>query len=610
MKRVAVAVFVAALAAGCATKAEDPQAASPPAPPVLQLEVQAPDELAALLREHLDLARVNRLAGGEPLQAGELDRLVAAAPPQVRALLDTEGWHGARVAVQLARDRTPPVVTVVVEPGPRTTVAEVSLVVEGPLHDAAAATGGTADAATRDHARESEAALRDAWPLPPGRPFRDADWSRAKTSVLAAARARGYVAARWRHTQADVDVPRSRAVLSALLDSGPLYRIGALKISGLKVQDESTVRHIANLDPGAPATEQRLLDVQERLQKSDLFNLTSVTLQPAPDGDPAVTPVALQLTERQLQNATFGVGYEADVGPRITVDHVHRRPFGRAWVARQSLVLSGHLRRWEGELSTQTLPRLWRHLVGGAFERLESDTDVVHTQRLRVGRAQDTRDIDRLLFVEAQRSTKTSALGRERDEALYAQLRQQWRRLDDPLLPNDGEVWTLEAGGGQARSTPGDQGPFVRGRARLDAFRPLPGGWLAQGRLELGEVATRDTVRVPEGLRFRAGGDASVRGYGYRELAPQVNGVQASGNVLFTSSLEVQHRLLARMPALWGAVFVDAGNAARRWRELEPAWGVGVGLRYRSPVGPVKLDLAWGEQVHALRLHLSVGLAF
>lgn len=613
LARSALAVLAAALAAGCGTPADPTRGPdTPAAPPVLRLEVQAPDALADLLREHLDLARVNRLARGEPLQAGELDRLVTAAPQQARTLLDTEGYHGARVELAVERERTPPVVTLRVDPGPRTTVAEVSIVVEGPLADAARAAG---DAATREHAREAEAALQAAWPLPKGRPFRDADWAAGKAAVLAAARARGYVDAAWRHTQADVDAPTQRAVLSGLLDSGPLYRVGPLRVEGLEVQDASTVTNIANLTPGTPATEQLLLDVQERLQKSDLFDLTSVTLQPerGPDGrvvDPATTPVQLRLSERTLQDATFGVGIEADVGPRLTVDHVHRRPFGRPWVARQGIVLSRELRRWEGELSTQTLPRLYRNLVGGAFERLESDTDEVYTQRVRVGRAQETRNIDRLLFLEAQRSTKHSELGRERDEALYLQLQQQWRRLDDLLLPTDGEVWTGELGGGAARSEPGDQGPFVRLVTRLDAFRPLAGGWFAQGRVQLGEVFKRDTVRVPEGLRFRAGGESSVRGYGYRSLTPVVNGVEVSGNVLFTSSLEFQRRLLARFPQLLGAVFVDAGNAALRWRDLDPAWGAGVGVRYRSPVGPVKLDLAWGHQVQALRLHLSVGVSF
>jgi translocation and assembly module TamA len=80
--------------------------------------------------------------------------------------------------------------------------------------------------------------------------------------------------------------------------------------------------------------------------------------------------------------------------------------------------------------------------------------------------------------------------------------------------------------------------------------------------------------------------------------------------VLFTASAEIARPILPKLPELWGAAFIDAGRAAMRWRDLEPAVGIGVGVRYRSPVGPVKLDLAWGEEVQRLRLHLTVGVNF
>jgi translocation and assembly module TamA len=60
----------------------------------------------------------------------------------------------------------------------------------------------------------------------------------------------------------------------------------------------------------------------------------------------------------------------------------------------------------------------------------------------------------------------------------------------------------------------------------------------------------------------------------------------------------------------YGAVFLDAGDAADRWQDWKPAWGAGVGVRWRSPIGPVSLDLAWGDEVRRLRFHLSVGYAF
>jgi translocation and assembly module TamA len=115
---------------------------------------------------------------------------------------------------------------------------------------------------------------------------------------------------------------------------------------------------------------------------------------------------------------------------------------------------------------------------------------------------------------------------------------------------------------------------------------------------------------VPESQRFRAGGDDSVRGYTFKSLGPLVNGVVGGGKVLFTGSVELARPVSRDLPSLWGAVFVDAGNAADSFGALKPAYGAGIGLRWRSPVGPLRLDWAYGREVRKSRLHFSVGIAF
>jgi translocation and assembly module TamA len=111
-------------------------------------------------------------------------------------------------------------------------------------------------------------------------------------------------------------------------------------------------------------------------------------------------------------------------------------------------------------------------------------------------------------------------------------------------------------------------------------------------------------------LLFRAGGDDSVRGYGYRTLGPVVNGTVTSGRTLLTGSAEIARPISAAYPAFWWAAFVDAGQAADRWTDLRPDFGYGVGLRWRSPVGPLRLDVAYGEAVRKARVHFSIGIAF
>jgi translocation and assembly module TamA len=601
--RCAAGLLAAALA-GCGMlgkKKDEPKEDRGP-PPVV-LEVEAPKPVAELLREHLDLARLPALTK-EPLRDGELERLVAAAPAQVRSLVRTQGFFNADIRVETLGG-TPPRVRVAVQPGPQAVVRDVTLDVQGPLQEQSQARQGRPGEA---NAVEAQQALRREWPLPPGAPFTDEAWSRAKTQSIARLRAQGYVAADWTSTEARVDAATNGVALSGRIESGPLYRTGPLRITGLNHHDEQTVRNLADFAPGTPATEELLLDFQERLQKSSLFDRATVSLARDPP-DPAATPVRVRLGERKLQEATFGVGIGANVGPRATVEHVHRRPFGRAWIMRNKLDVAAVAQAWEGEISTHTLPGLWRNLVGGALERVESDTDVVTSARARVGRAHDSERISRLIYLEGERSLTKSDVSRARSDSLGLHYQGIWRDVDDVLLPTSGHVWHVQVGGGVARSDPGSRGPFGRLLVRWYGYRPV-GKWYASTRVEAGQVFSRDEVVVPETLRFRAGGDESVRGYGYRELAPVIDGVFVSGKVIFTASAEIARPILQKLPQLWGAAFIDAGRAAMRWGDLEPAYGIGVGVRYRSPVGPVKLDVAWGEEVKRLRLHLTVGVAF
>ena len=186
------------------------------------------------------------------------------------------------------------------------------------------------------------------------------------------------------------------------------------------------------------------------------------------------------------------------------------------------------------------------------------------------------------------------------------------------LLPTKGYTLSTQGAVGYAHGreiredgiTDG-RGPFSRAYGRLTWYKPLGGDWYATLRTEAGQVFARDSVGVPDTLLFRAGGDESVRGYAYRTLAPvDIDGTIIGGNVLATASVEVAHPLAPSLPNLWGAVFVDAGRAALSWTDFKPARGYGVGVRYRSPVGPLRVDLAYGEELRKFRLHLSVGIAF
>jgi translocation and assembly module TamA len=569
---------------------------------VYEIDIVAPDEVRPLLRNYLDLSRFQNAPATDGINTAELDRLVAAAPAQARTLLETEGYFEAKVVVtRSVGAKGLPLLRVQVDVGPRTRIDAFTLEAEGALR--AAADAGDSQAVAQ------LATLRRDWPLKPGEPFRQADWSGAKNTTIANLRAEGYPAADWKNTSAQIDAPERRAQLNMVVDSGPQFRLGALKIEGLERHDDSTVRRLVTFTPGTPHSERLLLDFQERLQKLGLFEGASVEIDPDP-ANAAAAEVRVRVKELPLQQATIGVGYSANTGPRVTLEHTTRRVFDLPWIAKNKFELGPNLQTWQGDLTSHPREGLYRNLLGGTWERLKAADELRTSWSARLGRTQDTPRIERLYFGEYVHTRLDTAAGNSNNEALSYNYHWVYRDVDSVLLPTRGATYSAQGAVGYARSTTQDSGPFTRAYGRATWYQPLGASWFATVRAEAGQVFVADNIGVPDPLLFRAGGDESVRGYAYRTLGPTVNGAVTSGRVLFTGSAEVARPISARRPAFLWAVFVDAGNAAFEWKDLSPAFGYGVGLRWRSPVGPLRLDVAYGQEVRKVRGHLSVGIAF
>jgi translocation and assembly module TamA len=602
-----IAVLALALLSACAaldgTRESTAEATGTQAPSRARyrLEVVAPDELRPLLTDHLDLARFRDAPDTEAIDDTELTRLAAAAPAQARALLETEGYFSARVESRRQQDADGrPLVQVTVDPGPRSVIAGVEFGVRGEM--------SSPPTVSDDEPPLAQALHRD-WPLRVGQPFRQPTWASAKNATLARARAEGYPSAAWAKTEARVDAQEHRVTLQLDLDSGPLYRLGEVRIVGLQRHDPGVVRRLATFGAGTPYSEKLLLDYQERLQKLGLFEGAAVEL----DADPATAaaaPVTVRVRELPLQQATVGLGVSANTGPRVTLEHRHRRPFGLDWVATNKFEIGQTLKSWSGELISHPLEGLYRNLVAGNAERLSAADEIRTAWTARLGRTQDTQRLERLYFVEFTHARVDNDAGRTRSEAVTANYHWIYRAVDSVVLPTDGYTLSLQTAIGRSRNSTERNGTFGRGYGRLTLYKPVGAAWYAMARAEVGNLFAANDVGVPDTLLFRAGGDDSVRGYAYRTLGPLVDGVVTSGRVMFTGSAEIARPISSRMPSLWWAAFVDAGNAANHWNELEPAWGYGLGLRWRSPVGPLRVDLAYGEEVNKLRLHLSVGIAF
>jgi len=604
------------LLAGCGSmpfgpKAEDDKPAEPPLPPQFRLEVEAPASLRALLVEHLDLARLQHAAEADSLTAGEIDRLVGAAAAQAGTLLQTEGYFNPKIQVRRVEDGGQlPLLRVAVEPGVRARIDRLTLEVQGGLHDEQAS-GDPAALMLME-------ALRSEWPLKPGQPFEQSVWDSAKNGVLSLLRRNGYLAASWSGTAAQVDADNNTVRLFVVADSGPLYRVGSLRTAGLSRFDEAAVMPMARELIGKPATEQALRDVQDRILNLGLFESVVIDVDPSA-ADPTAAPALLALRELTLQQATVGIGYADNTGVQLTLEHTHRNLFDLRWVARNKLQVGQNLNAWTGELMSHMQSDGYRNLLAGQVEELESDGETRLSAYARIGRTRDTVRIWRLYYAEYARARLETSAGINDSSALSGNYHWTWRNVDDLRTPTRGTVWNLQGGGGYASGTTtaasgagssSDTGPFARLYGRMQSYMPLGNSFYGSARIELGQVFVNETLAVPDTLLFRAGGDDSVRGYAYRSLGPELGGATISGTNLFTASLQVAHPFIASQPDFLWALFVDAGNASDGWRAMRPVLGYGAGVHWRSPVGPLRMDLAYGQEERKFRLHFSVGVVF
>jgi translocation and assembly module TamA len=616
----------AASASAAATPAAEAASAAEPAN-TRAIVIEAPDKLRNLLEANLDLERAARLPATESLDDSEWARLVAVAPAQAKELLETEGLF--RAEVQAAPDPADPhVIRIQVDPGPQARVGRLTIEFDGVI--ATKVDQGDSDAIAL------ERQVRDAWPLKPGAPFRNADWSSAKSQVLSRMRTQAYAAASWTATSVQVDPATNQARLFLVVDSGPQFLAGNLVVEGLERQPEKTVRDLAGWSAGVPLTQTRLQDYTDRLTKTGLFDQVAVVYDPDPEQAGHAT-VTAHVHEPQLQQATIAVGYGTTSGPHITLEHKNRLILGHAATLTNKIQYGKEIQQWDVDLTTHPAENFHSWVFGGSVGTIFSSSDTVRTEYIRFGRTRDTSALDRLIFAQVLHSVRCATVEvetrpRPRSEAepagavppetqtfedctnAYATSLNEhivFRRLDSIVLPTEGWSLSAQVGGGEAGGPDSDWGPYVRLYGRLTGYKPLGGAWYGQARLELGQIFVRSDVAMPDAEQWRAGGEDSVRGYEWRSLAPVDKYDQPiGGNALITTSVEVSHPLLASLPSVWWALFFDAGRATARLDDLKMARGYGLGIRWRSPVGPLRVDWSWGEEINKGRIDLAVGIAF
>ena len=576
-------------------------AAAQDAPPAFTLDLRAPDTVRPLLQRHLELQRYRAVSD---LDDAELSRLMVLAERDARELLGTLGYFSPRIAIRReAPTGDTPRVVVEVDPGAATTVQAVQLDFEGDI-------GGSTEPA----AILQRAGIRERWALPAGRRFTQDDWDDAKSQALRDLVARRYPAGRLSYSLADVDAATNRARLGVRLDSGPLYRLGPMQVTGAGRYDPMLVPRLARLPVGSIYDQEEIQRAQLRLAGSGYYDSAFIYVDPA--GDPAAVPVQVNVREAPLHKVVLGVGLSTDAGPRASVEYTHNRVPGLGWRAVNKLQLDRKAPFLSTELTAVPGEDGWRWGVTGRLERLDDGELVTRSQSFRVGRSRSEERIDRNVYLQLDRSSVKAPPGAAAPQdtgdgsAISGNYVWTGRYFDRTPYPNRGFMVGAELGGGL--TLVGSRSPFQRTVLRWLTVLPLETGRV-QLRAEGGAVLARDEARVPATQLFRTGGDTSVRGYGFRDIGVQrPNGMVAPGRYLAVGSVEYQRPIRRQgiESDLEGVAFVDGGAVSDRIGQLRPSLGVGIGARYRSPLGPLQADLAYGLKAKRLRLHLTVGTTF
>ncbi|WP_236212875.1 autotransporter assembly complex protein TamA [Metapseudomonas otitidis] len=516
-----------------------------------------------------------------------LRRFRRAAEEQARQAAQALGYYQAEIDSQV-RPGKDPVLQLDVQPGEPVRLRQVTVRVEGE------AAGLKAFKVPKSKA------------LAPGEPLNHGLYEDAKKLIQSQALRYGFFDGRFRSQRLDIDPRAGVADIELIYDSGPRYALGRVAFDGDTPFDPDLLARLVPFPPNTPYDANQVAKLSQNLQASGYFEEVRVDAQPEP-GAGRLIPVKVRLGAVKPRTLGLGVGFSTDVGPRA------RANWTRHWINPQ-----GHRLGAESEISTA------RQSVGTWYEipldppltdslrftsgfQREQLTDV-ESRRFTLGSQWQSKlpdDWQRVVSLRWEQEIYDFGDGSPngRSSFLIPGIGYSVTRSDNRLDPNQGYHLQLDVRA--AKEGVLSDADMTYASAMAKGLYTLPGGHRLLGRVQAGGIATTDYGAIPPSLRFFAGGDQSVRGYDYQTLSPEDRqGNKVGGRYMVVGSAEYQYPIAERWRI---AAFVDRGNAVNNLKDKLKT-GAGIGVRWVSPVGPIRLDLAKAlDDPGGFRIHFSMG---
>lgn len=468
--------------------------------------------------------------------------------------------------------------------------------------------GGT-DVILRGGAREDKDFLQLLSDRPKnGTVLNHGDYESFKKSLTSVSLRKGYFDSQFDKSQLGVSLARHQAFWDIEYNSGQRYRFGDVTFEGSQIREE----YLQNLVPfkeGDYYQSKDLAELNRRLSATGWFNSVVVAPEFEKSRKTKILPLHGVVSPRTENTIETGVGYSTDVGPRVKASW--KKPwmnsYGHSLTTSASISAPEQILDFSYKVPLLKSPLEQYYLMQGGYKNTDLNDTKSDSSTLAVSRYWDlSSGWQHAINLRWSLNHFTQADVTNTTMLLYPGVSLNRTRSRGGLMPTwgDSQRYSVDV----SNTAWGSDVDFAVVQAQQVWIRTLYDKHRFVVRGNVGWIETSDFDKVPPDLRFFAGGDRSIRGYKYKSISPENDKGELTGaSKLATGSLEYQYNVSGKW---WGAAFIDSGEAVNDIKQSNFKTGAGVGVRWQSPVGPIKLDFAvpvGDKEEHGLQFYIGLG---
>lgn len=554
----------------------------------LNIEIEGIDgELLSNVKSTLSIVQIEKGTPSSQLTEAVIKRSYAQSKKQIRQALRPFGFYQALIRSQLKQDGNVWTATFNINSGPATLIRKLSIQLNG--------TGAQETVIQEQLARPG---------IQQGDVLQHQSYEELKQRLYDTLFNIGYIDAQYQTSEIRVDIKNNLADIILVLDSGLQYYFGDINIKQ-RVINPKKLQRIVNINRDTPFNSERLIGLQLRLSDTGYFANTNIQIEREKTLKQRI-PVTITTTPSKKLKYSTSLGFGTDTGARAGFSILNRRVNKEG----HRFQFSTQVSEIESNVATQysipigNINSEYVDIFANANQEVVNDVDATQytvgssiNQNRWSGRRRISLTILQEQFSFDGESNQTANL-------LIPGMSYNYKKADNPLFSRRGYSFSSDFHGGIESEI--SETSFFHSHLSARSVFPLGAKARLLNRLELGAIVSDEFEELPPSERFFTGGAQSVRGYDYKDIGPRNEfNNNIGGEYLVAGSIELDY-------LAWGnigfALFYDAGDVADN-SNFSLKTAAGLGFRYRSAIGMIRLDLAhpFDDPDEDFRFHISIG---